>query len=273
MSSIGEADLNVVNVTNQVDIDVVITGDVDLDFAPAPGLNADAYDFDGGVIDASAFTGNLDVSVAEGSQTVIGGSGDDYVESSSADAPDLIDIGVGGADIVEFESTFTGNTAPVTNENYTLVTGFDVADDVINLDVVNSDLDDLSNTFTGNILAPGDVAIPLVYTNNTFFDADQPPGFNFIKADTPINLLDPDTAQDGFDDAMGPLGFINVNVGTDDYLFAYFDATHQQMVLGLVDNPGSFIDDGDDFDVISLIAMNKADYDAFDAANLGFVDI
>ena len=282
MVSAGNANLNFIQDVSDVNANVSITqlsagSAVNLTFGDPFGSNAFSYDFAGGIIDAVGFVGNLNTSVGVGAQTVIAGLGNDYIEVTSASAPDLINIGSGASasfDSVEFESTFTGVDQPVTNANYTLVSGFAVANDTIVLDVFQSNLDGLSNTDTGLVVTPGSSALPLLYTTNTAFNADNPPGFNFIKVDTPINLLNTQDAQDGFNAAMG-LGFIQVNGGggNADFLFAYFDATHSQMVLGEVVNPGTFITAGDNFDVIALIGMTKPEYDAFAAGNLAFTDL
>ena len=225
-----------------------------------------AYDFDGGVIDASTFTGNLSVFIGDGNQTVIAGLGDDLVDVQGASPTnhDLINLAAGGADAVEFDAFTDGDTnTPIDNNEFHLVTGFAVADDTINIDVTSLALE----TTEANPVNPGDALLTFLYTTNTAVDASLG-GFNFIKILTPVNTAGLD-AQDGFDAAMGAAGAITVNGATDDTLFAYYDATGQQMVLGVDTTGGNPLIAGDDFDVIGLVAMSLGDYNNFN--NIAFV--
>ena len=79
-------------------------------------------------------------------------------------------------------------------------------------------------------------------------------------------------AQTGFDTAMG-FGFIQLGTVGDWHAGSYFDATHDQMVLFNVHDPGGvngFIEAGDDIAVVAVVDMTAADYQAFGADNLSF---
>ena len=224
------------------------------------------HDF-AGTIDASLHSGGLDVAIGSGKQTVITGTGNDRVEVTSANAPDLINLTAGGADRVEFENFLAGDTAPISNANYHLIQGFTIAaPDAVEIDLSSGNWN--IATTQGVFVGVGNALLTLSYTTNTVADATVA-GFNFIKVLTAVdtNWLNP---EQGFAAAMGT-GHMTTTAGATDVLLAYYDVTNSQMVLGFVDDPGDVINISDDFEIITLIAMTKADYDTFAGGNLVFV--
>ena len=89
IKSRGEAHQNVIRNADQIDTDIEVTGDVDLFLGTVPDGPpfGNDYDFDGGTINASTFEGNLTTDIGDGSQTIIGGLADDYIETSQNQWP------------------------------------------------------------------------------------------------------------------------------------------------------------------------------------------
>ena len=94
--------------------------------------------------------------------------------------------------------------------------------------------------------------------------------FNFIKIFDPVNTGAATTAQQAFSAAMGG-GALTVLAGTDEVLTAFFDVSHGDMVLITVDANGTMITGGDDVDVVAVIGMSQATFNAFNPNNLDFV--
>jgi hypothetical protein len=272
LDSIGNADLNWITDASDIVGAVQITGNVNLNFVDPADFNFKAYDTDGGIIDASLFTGNLQTSVGDGSQQVFAGTGDDFIETFSNVGPDIIHLEAGGADRVQFENPFNGDNvdlggATALTEAHR-ITGFDVADDVVEIDITQAGWD-LVNTQGNPVTNPVDIAVFQTNQNTNvglFFPYDM------VKVTSPVNTANLD-AEEGFQVGVGVGGsFDTNNIGGDDLLWAYFDATHQQMVLGFVNGVGGDVTSADDFDVIALIGMNQTQYDAFGASNITFVN-
>ena len=70
------------------------------------------------------------------------------------------------------------------------------------------------------------------------------------------------TADAGFDQVFGALGSITVTGGCKRYPVCDYDINSAQMVLGTADGPGG-CSPASDFDVVALVAMSLADYNAF----------
>ena len=121
IDSLGNADENAIFNANLIDTDITATGDVDLsiggivDFngTGGPFLGA-AYDFDGGLVNASELEGDLFLATGVGQQSVFTGLGDDYVivnslirvSGRSRIDNDLVDLSTGGSDTVQFDGAF-----------------------------------------------------------------------------------------------------------------------------------------------------------------------
>ena len=117
LTSAGNATTNLIEDVRDVNANVSISGAHQLNFGFL-GTNslatnaANAYDFAGGIIDATAMTGGLSIGLAEGSQTLALGKGNDLVHewTSANGEPDFINLGGladGGSDNVVFHATFT----------------------------------------------------------------------------------------------------------------------------------------------------------------------
>ena len=265
--SAGNADVNDINGMNLVDANLSITGTKALNL----GTIAEPYDFGNGVVDAATFAGDLNIVIGALRQTVIGGTGNDFINvrgGSALGTADLINLSAGGNDTVEFNTFSHGLLAPLNNTQYHSIVGFDVADDAVALLVVGAGWV-LDNTGNGAPVAPGAALLTFVYTTNQALNATGAQ-FNFIKVDTPVNTGGLG-AEQGFQVAMGPAGSIATSAATTDVAFAYYDATGQQMVLGTVFGAATSITAADHFDATVLIGMSKAAFDAFGDPNLNFV--
>lgn len=274
LASEGNADLNWITDASDVTGNVQITGDVDLFFVDPADFNFKAYDQDNGVIDASAFTGHLSIAVGDGSQQVFGGTNDDFIETFSNVGVDIIHLEAGGADAVQFENPFNGDNVDlggaVALTEAHRITGFDVANDVVQIDVTNAGwslVDTLGAPLTE---ADNPIDIAVFQTNQVtnvgiFFP------YEMVKLTSPVNTAGLD-AEQGFTVGVGVGGsFDTSGIGGNDLLWAYYDNTHEQMVLGFVNGVGGDVTSADDYDVIALIGMSQADYNAFSAANLHIV--
>ena len=264
--SAGNADVNDINGMNLVDANLSITGTKALNL----GTIAEPYDFAGGVVDAATFAGDLNIVIGAGRQTVIGGTGNDFINdrTGSTAGPDLINLGAGGADTVEFTTFSHGLLGPLNNTLYHLVTGFSNADDAIALNVGPGAGWVLDFTNTGTPVPAGAPLLTFVATTNVNGDATLG-AFNFVKVDTPVNTAGLG-AEQAFDVALGTAS-IATNPGTTDLVVAYYDATGQQMVLGTAFGVGAALTQADHFDATVLIGMSKAAFDAFGDPNLNFV--
>lgn len=280
LTSGGNADLNEIDDVNFVDANMSITGATNLSLG-----SGDAYNFDGGIIDAAAFTGDLELFLGTGSQTAIGGSGNDHITIETPSnvgifflQADVIDLSAGGADTVAFlaATDFTfGSLAPGAAD-YHHVIDFTL-DDVIEIDTGLSSLgglDDTAGGFAGNPPTVG------VYNNNTTVDFSGSP-IDFIKFSTPVTTAGLD-ADDAFDSAINTnfvtgANYIEVALSGDDFLVALYDSTNSQMVLYVAEanNPGgpvpTSINTSSSLDVVATVGMSFADYQAFDADNLLFI--
>jgi hypothetical protein len=278
IESTGAADLNQVHDFDDEDADVEIvhsaTGDVDLTL----GTKFAPYNFDGGVVDAHSFEANLTLFVGAGHQTVFGGLGDDTIDVvvQNANEADHFDLSAGGNDTVVFEDVDTNDGDPLTSANYTTITGFEVANDTIAIDVLAPFQIDLQST-NGNDVAPGDAVsiYPLIFgVDDDLSNVD----VNFIKFALPVSSVGFDF-QETFDFYMGVFATgtdIDVDANANLILMAMYDTNGGNMVLFTVepDTAGTVnqIDDGDDVDMIALVPMSQADYDAFGTTGLSFVN-
>jgi hypothetical protein len=271
INSIGVADLNQIIDLDDVDADMVITGDVDLSL----GSKAAPYDFDGGVVDASAFEGNLTLYIGDGSQTVFAGLGDDNIDLVTQDAgePDLIDLSAGGSDTVIFEDT-NNVSDDITSDNYTTVTGFDLADDTIAIDVTtvaSAQQIDLQET-DGDDVAPGDAV--------NFYGLT--PGINDNLAGEDINYIAIQANNNS--SSLSLQGYFNLLIGAttigvdnnaDLILMGMFDNFQNNGLVLFTVEPGgdNQIDSGDDVDMVAIVNMSFTDFlDFGTTGGLSFVD-
>ena len=276
--NVGEGDTRI-DGADQINADIQITGEGNL----ALGSNFNGvfqngdYDFENGVIDASAFTGNLTIRLGSENQNIISGSGDDLIVlttdsgwlGNGFNQDDQVDLSAGGSDIVRFLDKTTDERGALDQSDYHHVDGFDVTNDIIQLDSGNMGL---VNTFNSGVGTGAVYANILNVVAGAAADGTTD-GYEFIKFTSAINATG-DSAQSAFAEAIGN-GSIQVAFGTDDVLASMYDDALQQMVLFTVDADstwfGSYITQTDDVDVIGTIGMSYADYLAFDTSNLAFV--
>jgi hypothetical protein len=287
IDSIGDAPHNVIFNLDQIATDIEATGTTDLSLGGIlfddPGTIADfdvdegaAYAISGGTINASALDADLYVAIegnfGDPGVTVFGGLGDNFVDVFDQDeSPHRIVLTEdSGNDIVKFHDETFDAGFTLGDGNYTTVENFGQADDIIGIDANDFGVE----TTQGIVVAEGDDPLIFDYANGTVADATTD-AFNFIKATDPVSVGG-GTAQFGFDAVFGALGSILVTPGTVNVLFAYYDSTNQEMVLGTADEGfagfiGSSTTIGSDFDVIAEVQMSLTDYNNFNADNLLFL--
>jgi hypothetical protein len=255
---------NEITGADDINANVSIVGDSDLTL----GSKAEPYDFHDGVIDASAFTGDLTVFIGDGEQTVFGGLGNDTIDVVDQDPnePDLIDLSFGGTDTVIFEDTNQDDDDALTSANYTTIEGFDLANDVVAIDVLGPVFQiDLQQT-NGLDVDPGDDVsmYPLIFGVN---DNLTGVNVNYIKMPSVSSIgFDFDATFDFYMNAFGGTD-IDVAGSADLILMSMYDTNGNNMVLFTVEpdsggTPG-LIDAGDDVQMVGLVPMSLADYNAF----------
>ena len=260
---------------------VSISGAHNLLFGFNPALGkaanaANAYDFDGGIIDATAMTDaplKPQIGLETGKQQLALGTGNDlvhqWVNNTTTDVK-LIQMGplaTGGSDTVVFHDTAADATLNPFNTtlatiNYTRIEGFNVANDVIQLD-------------TGT----GAFEIDIVETNNTAMF--NPPAIFLASVGQVVNLAGSFTDMIKFDTAVGAFGTpqagwnaaigaglitvsAGVNAGGHEILFSLWNNDNQVMVLGTVDPGGNnILQSGDDVDVVAVVPMSFTDFQTF----------
>jgi len=257
-------ELNRIDGADQIDTNILVTGGGnELDI----GLSNGAYDFAGGIVDASGFSGGLHIALDAGSQTVIGGSGNDLVidQTNGAGAPDLINFAGGGNDEARFEAVNTNSGGALTGA-YHHVSGY--SNDLITVEN-NPGAYNLDDTH-GNTISAADALNTLEYVAGTNIDGDQQ-GWNFIRFNTQVNTA-LDTAQTAFEEAIGN-GQIALGGGNFDHqiLGAFYDQTNSQMVLFDIHSGNATITKTDHIDVIATVSMSYADFLAANNSNLHFV--
>ena len=250
-----------------------ITGDVDLQL----GSEAFSYDENNGIIDASTFTGDLHVFIGTGSQTVIGGLGDDHIElmANQALLPDLIDLSVGGSDTVEFHAVAAAAFFFVNSGNYTTITDFDIANDTVAIDVAGGP--NITLWATNGALLTGGEAVSIYPLILGVDDGLAGVNNNFIKITNDLSSVG-FSLQATFNFYMASLGGTDIGVAAaaDEILMAFHDtnaANGGQIVLFTV-APGAdnTINSGDDVDMVSIIADKTfAEFQAFGTSGLAFV--
>lgn len=285
---------------SQIDSDISLSGPGDLDI----GDNV-AYDFANGIIDAqtNGYSGDLQVWLGTENQLVYDGLGDDEVviEQASADvnaiagavfdANDLVDLGTGGNDVVEFEErTLDATTGQLNGDDYHQIVNFTVDpldgadEDAIQLDLAGA-AQPIALLETASVplvlpASPVTAGDPLVIFNYTSGNADATATdaqYNYIKVVPAQVLPTPATSPDQAWKQVVGLDSITVDtdgaVDLEDYLVTLYDDTNDQMVMLAVheNGTGNVLDNTSDVDVIGLVSMSYADYQAFDGSNLSFV--
>jgi hypothetical protein len=255
---------NTIASASNLNSDVVITGGGNLEIG-----TANAYDLDGGLVDASAYTGNLTVHLGTGQQSVIAGVGNDniVVEAAGPGNGDMIDITSGGLDTVTFEAQWAagnGLLAPNAANSITKVTGFALdGTDTLALDVPTIVAD---TTATNTPVAAGDA---LVLREIAGGEVSNLMGndFNFLKFTTPV--AGGVTADGAFNAAIGA-GSLTV-ANDADLLAVVYDVTNQQALVFTVVNFDTTIDAADDAWAITTVGMSQAEYAAWNGEGIVFV--
>ena len=227
-----------------------------------------AYDFAGGIIDAStqgtAGQNGLQIAIGNGSQTVVTGVGNDFVAVTTSDAVDQINIATGGSDIVRFDDLFINQNQQIqaVNPNFHQVLGFDPANDLIQINVAG--------------FGPIGGGIVLQRTDGGAIFGGPPQVFDApigTVANLVINLVEiikfqdivgAGTAQQFFNSAIGAAGAITVAAAADNIFSSVYSTTQGVAVLMVV-HPGAdnVININDDVDVVAQIGMTLAQYNAF----------
>jgi hypothetical protein len=282
LTSAGNATTNLITDVSDVNANVSISGAHQLSFGFT--TQANAYDFAGGIIDATAQgtagAVGLQIGLAEGKQTLALGVGNDTVQefTSNAGEPDIINLGplaTGGNDNVIFHATFTNSNLSISNANpnYTQLQGFNVDNDVLTIDAS---------------LAPAAGQITLQETNGT--SVFNPPAiFNYNIGTAGVNLTASftdmikvdsavgggQTAQTLFNNAMQATGSISVNAAANDVLMAIYNNDTQQAVMMVVHADtatANVINSGDHVDVVGQVSMTFSQFQTFGTqGSLAFV--
>jgi hypothetical protein len=207
--------------------------------------------------------------------TFIGGPGNDTVHVLNFEAT-VVDFSKGGNDIVDLHSGVTGegllsNNPAVdgSSELHNSVTGWTTANDTIHITNLRGNVSLSLNFTNGGVVLAGATTSILNFTTGAVVDGSATPD-NWIKINTPTATLG-DTADTGFDSAIGADGSIHTAAGDHFYLASFYDSTHGQAVFGATDsNRAGDIDDTSSVEVVGLIHMSAADYAAMGPSNLHF---
>jgi hypothetical protein len=279
LTSAGNAATNLIQNVAGVDANVLISGPHNLLFGFNPALAkatnaANAYDFDGGIIDATAMTGPLSIGLETGRQQVALGTGNDLVHIWTAGAgdPKLIQMGplaTGGSDTVQFHATTQDGTLSITPTtlgtiNYTRIEGFNVND------IPNGNAHDTIQIDAGG----GAFEIPIVETNGaavfnppaiflmtTGLVTDLSAQFvDIIKFSTAVGAFT--TPQTLFNNAIGAGSITVATVGAE-HLAMLWNNDNGVTLLFTVNDGGGIINAGDDVDVVAVIPMSFTDFNTF----------
>ncbi len=246
---------------SEVDADVIITGNTRMVFGSA--TVAQAYDLDNGTVDVRS-TGNDDVFVAGGNQTLIDGAGNDlFALFLNGGANDDLVLLAAGNNIVRL---FNDDGADGAQGDLHEIRGFNVTGegrDEIQVALGNFSFDSTN----GATVTAGDVVIR-DYTVGDIVDLDTS-NVTFIRFVTQVNGNGLD-AEQIFELAIGS-GTIDVSDDPGEYLAAVYDSGAGEMVLFKIDEVGGLISSADDVDGIARIEMSYADYLALTGDNLSFV--
>jgi len=259
-----------------VDGNVILQGSTDLDF----GSNDEgaAYDENNGQIDATALSGDDEIWIDDGHQTVRDGDGDDFIGTWDNDsAADLIFLAA-GANTVRFHAFNNDNDAggigSVPRELHE-VDGFNSGNgagaDLLQVSLDSDGIGNITDTDNDNVAAGDFANIRNVQVGDVINLQDS--NINFLKFTTAATA---GNVEDLFDLVLGA-GVIDVANGTDWVLASAYDATFANadgsvgaMVVFAIDG-GNQITSGDDCAGLATVGMSYTDYLAFDSGNFQFV--
>lgn len=265
---------NAISNASNIEGNVVVTGATAITIGNSA---ANAYNFQNGVLDLAAASGNDSVWTGFGNQVVIDGAGNDAIRLSGNGFlfADTANLG-GGANTVTFDSlNIAGNGGSFLFADLHHVNGFNVgagADaDVLALSVTSFGIGQLVNTNATAVTAASTLSVREVVSGDVLNLAGS--GFNFLKFTTAATATN---AEDLFSAALGG-GQITVGAVNNgqQILAAAYDSARGQMVLFAIDDiddgPDDIIDAGDDVDAIATISMSYADFLAFAPSNFDFI--
>ena len=275
----------VIDDASNIDTDVILTGTGNL----RVGSSGETFDFDTGVIDASDYEGDLFVVTGNGNQAIVGGLGDDvialttnggYVSITLGTNADVVELLSGGNDVVQFQAFYEFASGTATNANYHLVNGFETADDVLAFNAAFAGGGGGAAFFTlgGVDIAVGADVQVMSYQAGTVINGTLPglSDSNFIKFTTAavgVNLTVNDIVDQAF--GVGSIAVNNAISGAAGVLASAYDVTSGVMVLFTIEdndnNPGNLLTAADDVDVLGLVTMTQAEYNAFGMSNIDFV--
>lgn len=261
-----------------IDGNVILKGDTNLNFGSDGESNA--YDENGGQIDATNLTGNDQIWVDDGRQTVLDGAGDDFIGTWDNDnSADLIKLAAGANTVRfhDFNNDFNGGNLGGVPRDLHEVTGFNVGSGAeadrlqVSLNSGGLGFDDIEDTDNHNVVAGTFANIRSVEVGDVINLQDS--HINFLKFTTAATG---GNVEDLFDTVLGA-GVIDVANGTDwvmasayDTAFVNADGSHGAMVVFAID-AGNQITSGDNCVGLTTVGMSYTDYLAFESGNFQFV--
>ena len=252
---------------------VAVTGDTDLLMGNSM---ANAFDQNNAVSTLSDFTGNAEIRVNEGLQTINDGAGDDlfvvYRTGNAGLDRKIVNLSEdGGADEVSFSDAFGGGGRLQQNH---LVNGFDIAADQVMLNLNGA-------TTLFNQVNPAEATDGTVITNQEVVIREVEQGelanlsgsnVNFLKFVAPAITVGLAGTVDALFDAAIGAGALAIAAGDGAIFGAAYDSVVEAMVMFQVTNANddAAINSTDTAEGIAVISMSYDDFLAFDASNLYF---
>lgn len=258
---------NAISDASGIEGNLVIDGDANLTVGTSP---ANGYDYDNGVVDTTAATGNVAVWVEGGNQTILDGAGNNFYTLSLAGAANVDEVFLdGGIDTVLVRNANTALDGGLINGTQLHnIHGFDVSGDeadVLGVWLSGLGIATVVETDGTTVLAGDDLLVRNVVEGEVSnLSASD---FNFLKFTTAVSGA---TSAEGLFQAAIGAGSLTVAAGGGNLIGAAYDLDLEQMVVFVIDGPGGFVTSGDDIDGIATLSMSYDDFLAFDAGNFGF---
>lgn len=279
VGTIAANDANEFSDVRLVDGNVVLQGSTNLHFGSVGEGNA--YDQNGGEINASNLTGNDEIWIDDGHQTVLDGAGNDFIGTyDNGGSSDLIQLAA-GTDTVRFYRFNTsgdgGDLDSTPQRELHEVTGFVAGTGGDEFQVSVSQLD--LNRTDGSDINPGPGEIGATIRDVQVGDLINLAGsaVSFIKFTTASTAANVD---DLFENVLGD-GVIGVDFATDWVMAGAYDTEHVNadgtegaMVLFAIDADDGFggsITSSDDVAGMAVVGMTYEQYLGFNPSNFNFV--
>jgi hypothetical protein len=259
-----------------VDGNVSLQGSTNLHFGS--NVESAAYDENNGQIDASLLSGNDEIWVDDGHQTVQDGAGNDFIGTWDNDSSSDLILLAAGANTVRFhafnDDFDAGGIGSVPRELHE-VDGFNSGSgaeaDLLQVSLNSDGIGDIEDTDNDPVLAGDFANIRDVQVGDVINLQDS--SINFLKFTTAGTA---GNVEDLFDLVIGA-GVIDVANGTEwvlasayDSAFANADGSVGAMVVFAIDG-GNQITSGDDCAGLTTVGMSYTDYLAFESSNFQFV--